>query len=130
MLKTSYTLHGMQKFTKYRIRVEAEVKNGVGPSSDYLEIKTFSDVSSAPPQNIIAESTQSKTIKIQWSPPPLEHRNGIITGYKIRYKTKRKGSKGNIVIVEDGLSHIINNVESGSHYTIRIAAINHVFYKS
>lgn len=125
MIKTSYTLHNMLKYTKYKIRVEAESKNGIISSSDNLIVETFGDVPSGPPQNILIESTQPKIIKIQWSPPLLEHRNGIITGYKIRYKAKRKGgSKGNIAIVENNLSYIINNVESGTHYTIRIAAIN------
>lgn len=126
MVKTSYTLHSMQKFTKYRIRVEAEGKNGVGPSSDYLEVETFPDVPSGAPQNIVVESTKPRIVRVQWNPPLSEQRNGIITGYKIRYKTKRKGFKGNIIIVENGLSHIIDNVEPGLHYTIRIAAMTRV----
>uniref|UniRef100_A0A915DZZ9 Uncharacterized protein n=1 Tax=Ditylenchus dipsaci TaxID=166011 RepID=A0A915DZZ9_9BILA len=88
MVKTSYTLHGMDKNTRYRIRVEAEGQNGAGPSSDQLEVQTFSDVPSSPPQQIRLEATQHRTVLVRWSPPPIEHRNGVITGYKIRYDSE------------------------------------------
>lgn len=122
-MKTSYTLHGVEKNTKYFIRVEAEGANGVGPSSDRLEVTTFSDVPSAPPINIRFETPNTRTIVVRWEPPIPQHRNGEITGYKIRYKTKRKGSKGNVSVVTGETRMHRISVEPGTYYTFRLAAM-------
>lgn len=128
-VKTSYTLHSMVRDSWYSIRVEAENQNGTGPSTEVLNVKTLSDAPTAPPQQVRAESNGPRSIQVTWLPPPREHQNGLITGYRIRYKTKRKGRGGNNVLTVDGNagSHIIDGLEGGSHYTVRIAAINQVW---
>ncbi len=59
-----------------------------------------------------------------WDPPPEEERNGVITGYKIRYKEKKRGSKG-LTLVTDGNTreHIVNNLQPGTSYQFKIQAI-------
>ena len=43
----------------------------------------FCLVPTRPPQNVLLSSNSSTSISITWSPPPENHRNGIITGYQI-----------------------------------------------
>lgn len=59
----------------------------------------FFTVPSAPPQNVTANPGSSASIIVQWEPPPADKRNGIITGYKIKYKQTRRRPK---TIVTDG----------------------------
>uniref|UniRef100_A0A914DYB5 Neogenin n=1 Tax=Acrobeloides nanus TaxID=290746 RepID=A0A914DYB5_9BILA len=125
MVKTSYTLHGMEKNTEYKIRVEAEGQNGAGLSSDTLNVRTLTDVPSSAPQNVRIENTQASSISLTWQPPSEDEQNGFITGYKIKYKTKKRGSKGNIVVVDgDPGKYTLHGLEAGMGYTIRVAAIN------
>ncbi|KAI1710055.1 fibronectin type III domain-containing protein [Ditylenchus destructor] len=131
MVKTSYTLHSMDKNTRYLIRIQAERQNLAGlwvpgQTSDQLEVRTYSDKPSAPPQNVRVETSGHNSIVVHWNPPPDEDQNGIVTGYKIRYKTKKRGAKGNSVDVDgDPGSYQIEGLEGGAHYTVRIAAMTH-----
>lgn len=52
MKKTSYTLHGMEKYVEYIIRVEAEGVNGAGLSSEPIIVRTLSDLPSLPPSDV------------------------------------------------------------------------------
>ncbi|EPB67161.1 immunoglobulin I-set domain protein [Ancylostoma ceylanicum] len=79
---TAYTLHGMDKFTEYQIRVEAEGENGSGLSSAPLKVRTLSDVPSSPPRDIVAETMSSTSVRISWSEPDPETTNGEVTGYR------------------------------------------------
>lgn len=128
MVKTSYTLHGMEKNTKYLIRVEAEGQNGLGPSSEELQATTFTDVPSGVPQKIRIESNNPRSIRIWWLPPPSNQQNGPIIGYKIRYKTKQRNAKGITEIVngDPGVYLLEDGIEPGTHYTFRIAATTQV----
>ncbi|KAK0424070.1 hypothetical protein QR680_008482 [Steinernema hermaphroditum] len=125
MVKTSYVLHGMEKDTEYEIRVEAEGVNGAGLSSEVLTVRTLSDAPSGPPTSVRAEAVDMSSIQLRWEPPTPEHRNGRITGYRLKYKTKLRGSKGNTLVVDGDIKdHTITNLDPGSSYTIRIAAVN------
>ena len=44
-------------------------------------------VSSVPPTNLSCVSVNPSTIHCTWKPPPVNSRNGKITGYTIRHKT-------------------------------------------
>lgn len=62
-------------------------------STEEVVMRTMSDIPSDTVQNFTLEAASSMSIVVRWQPPPLEHQNGKITGYKIRYKKKgnRKG---------------------------------------
>ena len=36
------------------------------------------------PKNVSATATNASTVVVSWSPPPPEHRNGIIQSYTVR----------------------------------------------
>uniref|UniRef100_A0A0M3HY64 Neogenin n=1 Tax=Ascaris lumbricoides TaxID=6252 RepID=A0A0M3HY64_ASCLU len=125
MKKTSYTLHGMDKYVEYVIRVEAEGANGAGLSSEPITVRTLSDLPSMPPTDVRAEAVSSTSIQVQWSPPPPEERNGVITGYRIKYKTKLRGTKGNTLVVDgNDVSYTITGLDPATQYMVRVAAVN------
>lgn len=88
MIKTSYTLHGMAKNSRYAIRVEAENQHGAGPSSEPLLVQTWPDVPSASPQNMQLESLRSGRIRVRWRAPPKDQWNGPLTGYLTKHFLK------------------------------------------
>uniref|UniRef100_A0A914WAK2 Neogenin n=1 Tax=Plectus sambesii TaxID=2011161 RepID=A0A914WAK2_9BILA len=123
--QTSYTLHGLDKFATYSFRVEAEGDNGPGLSSDSITVRTYSDAPSAPPRDVMAEPSSTNTMVVQWRPPPASDRNGLITGYRVKYKTKLRGSKGQTFVVDgDTREHTITGLDPGTHYLVRVAAVN------
>lgn len=64
-----------------------------------------------------------QSLIIRWEPPPLEGRNGIVTGYKIRYR--KIGRKGDTITTPgNSRIHTLTNLERSSTYQIRLSAIN------
>ncbi|XP_043933591.1 neogenin isoform X4 [Protopterus annectens] len=119
----TYTMSGLKKFTEYSFRVVAYNKHGPGVSTEDVMAKTFSDVPSAAPQNLTLEVRNSKSILVQWQPPPPGTQNGDITGYKVRY---RKVSRKTDVVEKFGgpqLFLLIDGLEPGTEYNFRVAAL-------
>nr|pir hypothetical protein T19B4.7 - Caenorhabditis elegans [Caenorhabditis elegans] len=123
---THYTLHGMDKYTGYQIRIEAEGSNGSGLSSDTVKVRTQSDEPSAPPVNIQAEADSSTSVRVSWDEPEEESVNGEITGYRLKYKTKARGAKGNTLVIDaTAREYTMGNLEPNTQYLIRMAVVNH-----
>ncbi|KAK6730933.1 hypothetical protein RB195_007418 [Necator americanus] len=123
---TAYTLHGMDKFTEYLIRVEAEGENGSGLSSAPLKVRTLSDVPSSPPRDIVAETVSSTSVRISWSEPDPDSTNGEITGYRLKYKTRVRGSKGNTFVLDASeREYTITGLDVNTQYLVRMAVVNH-----
>ncbi|XP_048376519.2 neogenin 1a isoform X4 [Stegostoma tigrinum] len=117
----SYTMNGLKKFTEYSFRVVAYNKHGPGVSTEDVVTTTYSDVPSAPPQNVTLEVRNSKSIVVHWQPPPPGTHNGVITGYNIRYK---KGGRRGETDTTGGsqLSQIIDGLERNTEYSFRVSA--------
>lgn len=123
---TVYTLHGMDKYTGYTIRVEAEGENGSGLSSENVKVRTLSDEPGSPPQNIMAEPESSTSIRVTWTEPEADSVNGEITGYRLKFKTKARGSKGNTLVIDaSAREYTMGGLEPGSQYLVRMAVVNH-----
>ncbi|PIO77033.1 immunoglobulin I-set domain protein [Teladorsagia circumcincta] len=123
---TAYTLHGMDKFTEYQIRVEAEGENGSGLSSYPLKVRTLSDIPSSPPRDIVAETASSTSVRVTWSEPDPESSNGEITGYRLKYKTRVRGSKGNTFVLDaNEREYTITGLDVNTQYLVRMAVVNH-----
>ncbi|CAI2320263.1 unnamed protein product [Caenorhabditis sp. 36 PRJEB53466] len=123
---TQYTLHGMDKFTGYQIRIEAEGSNGSGLSSDTIRVRTQSDEPSAPPTNIQTEAESSTSVRVSWDEPDGESVNGEITGYRLKYKTKARGAKGNTLVIDaTAREYTMGNLEPSTQYLVRMAVVNH-----
>ena len=82
-----------------------------------LFLRTYSDVPADPPQNVTLESASSKSLIVRWEPPPPESQNGIITGYKLRW---RKGKGESEVVTTDGSRRLfaITGLKNGKEYQV------------
>lgn len=110
----------MDKYTGYQIRIEAEGSNGSGLSSDTVKVRTQSDEPSAPPVNIQAEADSSTSVRVSWDEPEEESVNGEITGYRLKYKTKARGAKGNTLVIDaTAREYTMGNLEPNTQYLIR-----------
>ncbi|XP_078738135.1 neogenin-like isoform X2 [Lampetra fluviatilis] len=119
----SFTKEGLRKFTRYSFRVVAYNKHGPGVSSEDTIVRTYSDVPSGSPQELILEVVNSQSVLVRWKPPSLETHNGDITGYKIHYR--KAGRRAEAEIEETAhLSYLAVGLDQGSEYSFRVAAVN------
>ncbi|GAB6031907.1 hypothetical protein CHUAL_010299 [Chamberlinius hualienensis] len=118
-----YIFWGLNKYAEYNIWVSAVNQNGPGQSSQEIVVRTHSDVPSEMPQNVTLEAASSTSIILRWEPPPPESINGVITGYKIRYK--HKGQRRGDTVTTDGNRRLyaLSSLERGAEYNIKIAAL-------
>ncbi|KAI5727214.1 hypothetical protein M8J76_016252 [Diaphorina citri] len=115
----SYELTGLSHFTLYSIWVVAHNGNGAGTTSQELSVQTLSDKPSEPPANVTS-------ITVKWQPPSRRGQNGIITGYKLRYKKKDvKKDKGETVTTAgDRRLYVITGLNKSTTYQIKLWAMN------
>ncbi|NWR33472.1 NEO1 protein, partial [Tachuris rubrigastra] len=118
-----HTVTGLKKFTEYSFRVVAYNKHGPGVSTHDVVVRTLSDVPSAPPQNLTLEVRNSKSILLQWQPPPAGTHSGQIIGYKIRYRKVSRKSDVTESVGGAQLSQLIEGLERGTEYSFRVAAM-------
>lgn len=38
------------------------------------------------PQDLRCSAVSPQSVRVRWDPPPPEHRNGVIEGYKVLYR--------------------------------------------
>ncbi|KTG32345.1 hypothetical protein cypCar_00026290, partial [Cyprinus carpio] len=119
----SYSMTGLKKFTEYSFRVVAYNKHGPGVSTEDISVRTYSDVPSAPPQNMTVEVLNSKSIMVRWQPPPADAQNGEITGYKIRYRKGTRKSEAAEITSGSQLYQLIDGLQRGTEYMLRVSAI-------
>ncbi|XP_014240160.1 neogenin isoform X2 [Cimex lectularius] len=122
---TFYTLTGLKKFTEYFVWVVAYNHYGPGINSDEITVKTLSDVPSEPPTNVTVEATSSSSLTVRWDPPSPEGCNGVITGYKLRYRMRdRRGRSETVTTAGNKRVHVLTGLDKSSIYQVRIWAIN------
>ncbi|XP_065209476.1 roundabout homolog 2-like [Planococcus citri] len=119
----SCLVRNLRKFTKYDFFLVPFYKSVDGQPSNSMAIQTLHDVPSAPPENIQIETLNETTAFVKWSPPPPQHFNGHLLGYKIKV-TSYNDSK---VLVQETLnasttSIILHNLTFGASYVTRIVA--------
>ncbi|XP_041356167.1 neogenin-like isoform X3 [Gigantopelta aegis] len=120
---TGFTLQNLKIFREYSFRVVAHNQNGPGMSTEEFVAQTFSSTPSATPQNFTLEVSSATRIIVRWEPPPLDKQNGIITGYKIRYK--KSGTKQGKTVTTDGNrnNYALTDLRKGTEYQVRISAL-------
>lgn len=73
----------------------------------------------------------TKLIKLKWSPVPREHRNGIILGYRIKYKIASESKYDETKRVELDLApntteYELSNLASSASYEVELLAYTSV----
>lgn len=65
---------------------------------------------------------------VRWEPPSKDGQNGIITGYKLRYKKQNRRERGErgftVTAAGDRRLYVLSDLEKGSSYQVRIWAMN------
>ncbi|XP_060844411.1 neogenin isoform X2 [Rhopalosiphum padi] len=124
---TDREISDLSPYTKYKIWVVAYNQNGPGMKSLEVVVLTRPSAPSQPPQNIVVEAISSTEINIRWEHPPKSNQNGVITGYKIRYKKPdRKSSGDTITTAGDNLEYQISGLDKSSTYQVRLWTLNTV----
>ncbi|KAK7084454.1 putative aminophospholipid-translocase, partial [Halocaridina rubra] len=121
---TSYTLNSLSQFTEYSVWLVAVNANGAGDATNEVTARTFSDVPSGEPQNVAVEAASSRNLILRWEPPAPEDQNGVITGYKIRYKEKGKAGSTKTKTT-DGNRRLfaLTDLKKSTQYSIKLAAL-------
>jgi hypothetical protein len=70
----------------YTLRMLSKNSYGRGAVSPSVRFTTKSEVPSMPPTDISAESMGATVIVIKWKPPPKDHWNGQLKGYRVGYR--------------------------------------------
>nr|XP_023016691.1 roundabout homolog 2-like [Leptinotarsa decemlineata] len=116
----SYVVTNLKKFTKYEFFLSPFYKSVEGQPSNSKIAQTLEDVPSAPPDSITAGVFNDTAGWVRWSPPPPQHCNGIIIGYKIQIK-------GNVIrsmtMNASTTSILISNLTAGGMYNAKVAAL-------
>ncbi|XP_022900690.1 roundabout homolog 2-like [Onthophagus taurus] len=116
---SSYTVTNLKKFTKYEFFISPFYKSVEGQPSNSRVAQTLEDIPSAPPDNISGDVFNETAGWLRWSPPPPQHHNGVIQGYKILIKGTNSRS---IQTNSSTTSILINNLTAGGHYNAKVAA--------
>uniref|UniRef100_T1JD50 Down syndrome cell adhesion molecule n=1 Tax=Strigamia maritima TaxID=126957 RepID=T1JD50_STRMM len=77
------TLHGLEKYTNYSLRVAAFTKVGDGAASDFVYCRTMDDVPDVP-ADVKAIPASKESVLVAWKPPL--HSNGVVTKYYVYAK--------------------------------------------
>lgn len=119
---TEITINELRPYTEYTLYVVPWNQMGMGDPSHEIVVKTHSSTPTEPPSNVTLEATSSTSITVRWQPPPVEDRNGQITGYKIRYRKNKKALQ--VETTPANVRHWeLKGLERLSAYQVKIAAM-------
>jgi hypothetical protein len=117
-----YVLHNLHKFTPYEILMEPFSGSISGSESNIVQVKTLDDVPSQSPINLNAELDSLTSMSIKWQPPPLNHMNGVINGYKISCIANETKYSLNLNTNATTRAIILGNLIEGMKYCVKVAA--------
>ncbi|KAJ8679234.1 hypothetical protein QAD02_015021 [Eretmocerus hayati] len=125
---TEFVLDELRKWTEYRIWVVAGTSVGDGPPSYPITVRTHEDVP-GDPQNVTATAINSTTIHVEWDPPIIKERNGVIRGYHVIVQEFNEESKNQVnepivAILEESASHAnISSLQPDTTYNVQVSAL-------
>ncbi|KAK9702129.1 Immunoglobulin I-set domain [Popillia japonica] len=120
---SNYVVTNLKKYTKYEFFISPFYKSVEGQPSNSRITQTYEDVPSAPPDSITAGVFNDTAGWVRWSPPPPQHHNGIILGYKIVVKG---GTVRTMQMNASTTSVLIGNLTTGALYNAKVAAFTSV----
>ncbi|KAJ8927237.1 hypothetical protein NQ314_020327, partial [Rhamnusium bicolor] len=123
-------LGGLAKYTRYTIVVQAFNEVGAGPLSEPVTAQTMEDVPSMPPEDVRCAALTSQSLQVSWQPPPTEHCNGLLQGYKLTYEPVLDDNwKGNDEIETrktTALTTVITGLRKFTNYSLQVLAFTKV----
>ncbi|XP_063237445.1 neogenin isoform X2 [Bacillus rossius redtenbacheri] len=119
-----YKLDRLRKYTEYSLWVVATNQNGPGAGSEQVLVRTLSDRPSEPPQNVSVEAVSSTSAVVRWEPPAPGAQNGVVTGYKLRWRRRDRRGRGQTLGADAGQrSLVLTGLERGAQYQLRLWAL-------
>jgi len=85
---------------------------------------TFSLVIAVPtdvPQNVVLTAINSRTLHISWTPPPIEHQNGIIREYRVNITERETGMTFHLITAATSVT--IPSLHPFYNYKCKVAAV-------
>ncbi|KAM9422674.1 neogenin 1a isoform 29-T29 [Salvelinus alpinus] len=115
------TIQNLMPDSKYKFRVVAHNKNGLGESSAVLKVATQGEVQvPGPAPNLQAVSTTPTSVTLNWDTPLTG--NGDVLTYKVYYM--EKGLDLEQDIDAGALSYTLMGLKKFTEYSIRVVAFN------
>uniref|UniRef100_A0A674C3Y8 Neogenin 1 n=1 Tax=Salmo trutta TaxID=8032 RepID=A0A674C3Y8_SALTR len=115
------TIQNLMPDSKYKFRVVAHNKNGLGESSAILKVATQGEVQvPGPAPNLQAVSTTPTSVTLSWDTPLTG--NGDVLTYKVYYM--EKGLDLEQDIDAGALSYTLMGLKKFTEYSIRVVAFN------
>ncbi|XP_049765530.1 Down syndrome cell adhesion molecule-like protein Dscam2 [Schistocerca cancellata] len=126
LMTTEARLKQLKKFTRYDVYVQAFNSMGPGPKSSAVTATTREGVPDAAPQNVSCFPLSSQSMKVNWTPPPVQHHGGVIQGYKVIYKPVISDSNlwaaGSEVKRTASLDTYLHGLLKFTNYSVRLLA--------
>ncbi|KAH0518632.1 Protein sidekick-2 [Microtus ochrogaster] len=127
-VEREYTIEDLEEWTEYRVQVQAFNAIGSGPWSQAVVGRTRESVPSSGPTNVSALATTSSSMLVRWSEVPEADRNGLVLGYKVRYKEKDSDSQPRFWLVEGNSSRSAQLTGLGKYvlYEVQVLAFTRI----
>lgn len=93
---------------------------------NYLRLIFSVVVPTLPPEDAHAVLNKSGVIIVTWQPVPVQHRLGVIQGYKVMYTPQTNGNPMQKTVSTCNLSVVLDDLEINTLYSITVAAYTRV----
>uniref|UniRef100_A0A0P4YGA7 Receptor-type tyrosine-protein phosphatase alpha n=1 Tax=Daphnia magna TaxID=35525 RepID=A0A0P4YGA7_9CRUS len=119
----TYTLSQLRPDTNYTVFLVPFYGTVEGRPSNSRTVRTNPDAPSGYPQNVTIRQFNESSVLVQWLPPPVNQRNGIISAYQIFvYSAETNMLLANLTLPSTSTSIAVGGLEGGTRYAFRAAA--------
>ncbi|XP_060653021.1 LOW QUALITY PROTEIN: protein sax-3 [Drosophila nasuta] len=119
----SHVVGNLRKYTKYEFFLTPFYETIEGQPSNSKMTTTYEDVPSAPPDNIQIGMYNLTAGWVRWTPPPAQHHNGNLYGYKIEVSAGNTMKVlANMTLNATTTSVLLNNLTTTAVYSVRLNA--------
>jgi roundabout axon guidance receptor 2 len=122
----SHVISNLMKFTEYEVFLMPFYQKMEGQPSNSLHVQTLEDVPSAPPGNLHADMLNATSAVLKWSPPPPQHRNGVLLGYQIHVKGNGSAFHSNLTLNATTTQYVLTNLSLNQEYSLRSVAFTKI----
>ncbi|XP_037954600.1 protein sax-3 isoform X2 [Teleopsis dalmanni] len=117
----SHVVANLKEYTKYEFFLAPFYQKLEGQPSNSKLVQTYEDVPSAPPDNIQIGMYNLTAGWVRWAPPPPQHHNGNLLGYKIEVTAGNTNKVlANMTLNATTTSVLLNNLTTGATYNVRL----------
>ena len=70
-----------------------------------------------------ADVVNVTSVELKWSPPPPQHRNGVLLGYQIHVKGNGSAFHSNVTVSATATRFLLTNLSLNEDYSVRACAV-------